>query len=322
MSRKELHKIIRTLERTERRKQLYTAGATLVVALAALGGVALVTRHPAEPAAAMATTTPAVNAYAGIHLVGEAAIVYDLTTGETLYEQNADAQLPLASLTKLLTMYAAAGTLTNTAPVVITPTAIATEGDSGLREGEVFTFNDLARFALVASSNDAAEAIAEAAEAKRASSASQMLADAASAAGLSETYALNSTGLDESAFESGGYGSARDVALLAGEFLKEAPSIAAATIEPSITVSSEQGIRHTLLNTNQDVVHIPGLLLSKTGYTDLAGGNLAVVFDAGINHPIAAVVLGSTESARFTDVNALVAATLAHFANTPAPSLP
>jgi D-alanyl-D-alanine carboxypeptidase len=59
---------------------------------------------------------------------------------------------------------------------------------------------------------------------------------------------------------------------------------------------------------------IPGLLLSKTGYTDLAGGNLALVFDSGIGHPIAVVVLGSSQKARFTDGTTLVAATLAHFA--------
>ena len=66
---------------------------------------------------------------------------------------------------------------------------------------------------------------------------------------------------------------------------------------------------------------MPGLLRSKTGFTDLAGGNLAVIFDAGMNHPVAIVVLGSTQSGRFTDVKTLMAATLAHFANLPAPSL-
>jgi D-alanyl-D-alanine carboxypeptidase len=67
-------------------------------------------------------------------------------------------------------------------------------------------------------------------------------------------------------------------------------------------------------NTDPIVKTVPHLLLSKTGFTDLAGGNLALVFDAGIQHPIAVVVLGSTKSARFTDGAALVAATLAHFA--------
>jgi D-alanyl-D-alanine carboxypeptidase len=55
-------------------------------------------------------------------------------------------------------------------------------------------------------------------------------------------------------------------------------------------------------------------MMSKTGYTDLAGGNLAVVFDAGIGHPVAVVVLGSTKEERFTDVQRLVRATSAQFA--------
>ena len=54
--------------------------------------------------------------------------------------------------------------------------------------------------------------------------------------------------------------------------------------------------------------------MSKTGFTDLAGGNLALVFDAGIEHPIAVVVLGSSKKERFTDASALVAAAFAHFA--------
>jgi D-alanyl-D-alanine carboxypeptidase len=69
-------------------------------------------------------------------------------------------------------------------------------------------------------------------------------------------------------------------------------------------------------NTNQGVVQVPGALLSKTGFTDLAGGNLVVVFDAGMAHPVAVVVLGSTVEGRFTDVKRLMDATLAHFAGT------
>ena len=68
------------------------------------------------------------------------------------------------------------------------------------------------------------------------------------------------------------------------------------------------------MNTDPIIGTVPRLLLSKTGYTDLAGGNLVLVFDAGIRHPIAIVVLGSSLKARFTDGATLVAAALAHFA--------
>jgi D-alanyl-D-alanine carboxypeptidase len=77
----------------------------------------------------------------------------------------------------------------------------------------------------------------------------------------------------------------------------------------------EGGKRFSVKNTAPIVSTIPGLLLSKTGYTELADGNLVLVFDVGIRHPIAVVVLGSTLQARFTDSASLVAATFAHFAN-------
>jgi len=213
-------------------------------------------------------------------------------------------------------MYAAAKALPADAPVVITPTAIAQDGDYGLAVGEQFAFDDIARFALVGSSNDAAEAVVEAAAAHQAVSDQTLLASAVASAGLSQTYAVNGTGLDLSTTEAGAYGSAHDVALLASAFLSIAPQLARATIDTSVSVKDSTGAIHTLPNTNQDVPHLPRLLLSKTGYTDLAGGNLVVIYDAGINHPVAIAVLGSTEDARFTDVDALVAATGAHFAGT------
>jgi D-alanyl-D-alanine carboxypeptidase (penicillin-binding protein 5/6) len=292
-------------------------GSAALMAMAAF-------RAPAATVAVATSTTPAPDAYAHLHLIGEAAIVYDLKTGETLYAQDADQALPLASITKLITMYAATGVLQDRSPVTITPLALAQSGDVadyGFTEGETFAFKDIARLALVASSNTAAEAIAEAAAASKNVGNQQLLASAVTAAGLSDTHAENGTGLDISTSQAGAYGTARDVAILAGKLLAKAPDIAGATIAPSISVESEQGIVHTQPNTNQDVVKVPGILLSKTGYTDLAGGNLVVVYDAGIAHPVAVVVLGSTQNGRFSDVQQLISATGAHFAGV-APSDP
>jgi D-alanyl-D-alanine carboxypeptidase len=88
-----------------------------------------------------------------------------------------------------------------------------------------------------------------------------------------------------------------------------------ATTRSSAQASSEGGTSFSVKNTDPFVGTLPRLLLSKTGYTDLAGGNLSLVFDAGINHPIAVVVLGSSKNERFTDGTALVAATIEHFAD-------
>ena len=271
------------------------------------------------PLVTIATSTPLMqgpDAYTHINLIGKSAIVYDLQTGETLYAQDAHTSRPLASITKLLTLYAAANTLPGSAVITMTPDSVAEvndAADAGFHEGESFAFEDIARLTLAASSNSGAEAIAEAADAARSTDTSSLLAAAASSAGLTATHASNGSGLDISSTVSGGYGSAQDIAILAGALLKKAPLIAAATTQPYVSITSLQGTTHTFVNTNIDVTHIPNPLLSKTGYTDLAGGNLVVVYDAAINHPVAIVVLGSTESGRFTDVQQLMNATLAHF---------
>jgi D-alanyl-D-alanine carboxypeptidase len=249
-------------------------------------------------------------------LIGKAAIVYDLTNGQTLYAQNAYTPLPLASITKLLTVYAASNVLQPNSVVTMTPLALAQNGsaaDVGFRDGETFNFEDIARLTLAASSNVGAEAIAEAAASAENTDTASLLSTAAQQAGLAQTQALNATGLDRSATVSESYGSAHDVAVLAGELLKKDPQIAAATTQSSISITSLEGTRHRFANTDIYFTKYPGLLLSKTGYTDLAGGNLVIVVDAGTNHPVAIVVLGSTKNGRFTDVSQMLATTLAHF---------
>lgn len=311
--KQELRALINRYESMQTRQM----GVAILVGTAILALAVVLVPRPDATNVEVAEEVPApapVDSYGQVALIGKAAIVYDLATDEVLFERNAKAQLPLASLTKLLTVYAAASSLDRQATITITDAALLADGESGFTSGETFVFDELARLALVSSSNDATQAIALATESKRAQSGPNLLASAASAIGLSQTYALNGTGLDESTSVSGGYGSATDVAKLAGALLEKAPDIARATTEPSYTIRSTTGVVHTLENTNPYVVRVPSILLSKTGFTDLAGGNLVVVYDAGINHPVAIVVLGSTREGRFSDVNMLLGRTAKHFA--------
>lgn len=284
----------------------------LVAACAILALVSLVPASRTPPSAAPPTTLPDV--YANIPLTAKAAVVYDVADDAVLFSKNDTAQLPLASLTKLLTTYAAIHELGLDTPVTLTRADIATEGNSGLSAGETFALGDLARLSLVGSLNDGAAALARAAAERADRPRANFLSAAAADANLSQTYAVDGSGLDLSRFVSGGYGSPLDVAKLAGKLLAEAPLVALATTESSLRVRSSAGVMHAVLNTNPYVSHVPGILLSKTGYTNLAGGNLAVVVDVGMGHPVAIVALGSTETDRFTDVNTLAAATFAHFA--------
>ena len=87
------------------------------------------------------------------------------------------------------------------------------------------------------------------------------------------------------------------------------PSLFSGTAQNGLLLNDAYGNgRVTASNTNDAQGAIPGLIMGKTGLTDLAGGNLAVVFDVGLAHPMVAVVLGSTESGRFEDVQKLVVA--------------
>ena len=252
--------------------------------------------------------------FAEIQLEAKAAVVYDVATGEILYEKNSEAQLPLASLTKLLTVYAALITLSPDTPITIPESAVSVEGLRTFNAGQTLPLADLARLTLTASLNDGAMAIASATAERENRSQNEMLAGAAAALNLHQTYAINGSGLDENSEVAGGYGSALDVARLAGALVKKAPSIAAATTLEFAQAVSAGGTSFSVRNTDPLVNLIPHLLLSKTGYTELAGGNLALVFDVGIGHPVAVVVLGSSLKERFTDGTALVAATYAHFA--------
>lgn len=309
------------LERLTKRKRVTKEiGIGLIAASLVL---ALFLFLPLKPDMKQATKGPDVavtpaeapDAFANVPLEAKAAIVYDLSTGKTLYAKNATAQLPLASLTKLLTVYAALSHFSPSTVITIPADVADMYPPHAFTPGETFTLDTLARLTLTASLNDGAEAIAESVAQSQHSSTGATLAAAAAGLGLSQTYAVNGNGLDVNTAISGGYGSALDLARLAGALVEKAPDIVAATTHPSVTASSLQGVSFTVKNTDPIVTNVPGLLLSKTGYTDLAGGNLALVFDAGINHPIAVVVLGSTEKDRFTDGETLVAATLAHFAH-------
>ncbi len=297
-------------------RSLREASFTLLVACALLAVFLFipVSERGSTPLSVSIATSTEPNAFADVPIEAAAAIVYDLVTGETLFAKNATDQLPLASLTKLLTVYAALTELSPQTPITISRSSTLVEEPRVFSPGQTFALSDLARLTLTASLNDGAAAIASATAARGNRSENEMLAGAAAALDLSQTYAVNGSGLDVSSALSGGYGSAQDLARLAGALVERFPAVAAATIESSAQAISAGGTAFIVKNTDPIVHSIPRLLLSKTGFTDLAGGNLAIVFDAAMRHPIAVVVLGSSLKSRFTDASALVAATLAHFA--------
>ncbi|HEY4486870.1 MAG TPA: hypothetical protein VJB70_04030 [Candidatus Paceibacterota bacterium] len=256
--------------------------------------------------------------FAALSLEAKAVIVWDIQKGIPLYVYNEEAQLPLASLSKMMTVVLAQEDLPEGSLVEIGEDAIRREGDSGFRVGERFLPQNLIDLTLISSSNDGAYALASAVLAAHVQhdntistlSFAGRMNKKAREIGLGQTFFINETGLDTVNNTSGGYGSAKDVASLLTYIVKKHPHLLEATQLSSYDTPSVEGKNHSASNTNKSITFLPAVLGSKTGFTDLAGGNLAIVFEAGPLYPIVVVVLGSTAEDRFTDVEKLVWATL------------
>ena len=96
--------------------------------------------------------------------------------------------------------------------------------------------------------------------------------------------------------------------------LKNHPNILEATRYENLEFKSTE-LAYQASNTNPFINQIPGIIASKTGFTDLAGGNLVVAYDAGLNRPIIISVLGSSQDGRFSDTLKLVGASLDYISN-------
>lgn len=241
----------------------------------------------------------------------KAAYVYDVSTGEVIFEKNGDQLLPLASITKLMTSMLSYELLEYSENGSINSRALQQSGSTGFSEGEVISLRNLNRLALISSSNDAAYAIAATVGSTLGSSdpAAQFVAGMnirAEEIGLDSLLFKNPTGLDVSETEPGAVGSAKDVSLLLSYILKNYPEIVEPTQLSSARVYSESGGFHDVENTNEALYAIPNLVASKTGYTDLAGGNLTIAFDAGFGRTVIVTVLGSTRNERFSDALRIV----------------
>lgn len=299
--------------------------STMVFAIFAIGGVPLVADHLREGSGTESTApategsetetaeTGPIDPFENFSVTAGSALVYDIKRERLLYEKNPDERRPLASITKLMTALVAHEIMDGGLIVPITNEAIGQSGDSGLKEGERFTLDNLSDLILLTSSNDGAFALAAAAgraldESDPASAFVKAMNVRAKELGLTKTSFRNPTGLDISEEEAGAYGSARDVATLLKYIFENERQILEETAEAAAEFNDLSGIRHDADNTNPVVDAIPGLIGSKTGYTTLSGGNLAVIFDAGVDRPIVVVVLSSSHSGRFGDVLRLVEA--------------
>lgn len=307
---------------------LCTIGSIQVIRhVAALGernAPVIVLGVPTTTIPAVAVETARAYAFAALSLTASSAIVVDLSNNEVLFSKNADAPHALASVTKLMTAVVATERLPKDAYVAIDPSDLAPEGESNLIPGDRFKLSALLNYTLITSSNDGARAIATAAGALAAEATStgepddllpfiEAMNAKAKAIGMTDTRFDNESGLDISFSTPGSTGSARDVAKLLSYIHHTHPDLLSATAKPYATFQSEGGAVYSAANTNTELSHFSTISASKTGFTDIAGGNLAILVDVDLNRTLAVVVLGSTQAGRFADAEKLVEASNQYF---------
>lgn len=274
--------------------------------------------------------------FSDVNIQAKSAYVFDVENKKMLYAKNEKDQLPLASLTKVMTALVAMENTNGLDKIKITSDSIRQEGDSGLKTEERWKLKDLINFSLITSSNDGIYAVASAiqgllklfvASESKNSSAIKLNSKETSESfldlmnfkahdiSLNNTFYLNETGLDSSDSVNGGYGSAEDMAKLFAYIIKNNPIVLEATSYDQIEYISLDDIKHDAKNTNKIISSIPGLIASKTGYTDVSGGNLVVAFDPGLMRPIVISILGSTREGRFEDMQKLIKSAMEYLSN-------
>ena len=263
------------------------------LALAALGFLYLQERHTPR-----ASHAPPTRPYSGeswgrlvppaLGLRSAMAIVQDQTTGEILYEKEADRITPIASITKLMTaMVLLDARLTMTAPVTIIDTDVDTLKNSlsHLPVGWMLTREDLLHLALMSSENRAAGALARTFPGGTEAFVAAMNSKAA-ALGMAHTHFVDPHGLHPE-----NVSTARELLLMAGAAYAYEP-IRRMTTSASLTVVALNSQRsRTFGNSDYLVTHEGWTVgMSKTGYI-VESGYCLVLQATILNRPVLMVFL-------------------------------
>ena len=201
----------------------------------------------------------------------KSAILIEASTGEILYQKNANEKLAPASMTKIMSLILIMENIENGNlkwnDIVVVSKNAASMGGSQifLETNEMMSVEDLVKGICVASGNDATVALAEKIAGTEKAFV-KLMNDKASNLGLKNTHFVNSTGLDAE----GHYSSANDMAVMARELVKHNKILEFSSIyEDYLRKNTNNSF--WLVNTNKLVKfysYIDGL---KTGYTGDAG---------------------------------------------------
>ncbi len=202
-----------------------------------------------------------------LSLSAKSAIVIEANSGAVIHSKNADAPLPMASTTKLMTAWTAVALASPDRIITVPPEAVGIEGSSVyLVAGEQLTLKDLLYALLLSSANDAATAIAIGLCGSIPAFAEEMNRQA-EALELSSTRFQNPHGLDDKYH----FTTARELACIAKAVLSHDLLAAIVSTQKYTIPHPELEGGRVLVNHNKLLRRYEGCIGLKTGYTQKSG---------------------------------------------------
>ena len=230
----------------------------------------------------------------------------DYNSGQVLYEKDAEKQLPVASIVKLMTIELVcekleSGELNIDEKVVVSRNAQSMGGSQVfIEEGGEYTVGDLLKSTIVSSANDASVALAERISGSE-DSFVILMNKKAKELGLKNTNYVNCTGLPAS----NQYSCAKDTALLLKQVLTHDDYHKFSTIWMD-TLSHPKGRESELVNTNKLIRYYEGCDGGKTGSTSEAGYCLVATAKRGDMRLIGSVLGAENGKKRFSETSNLL----------------
>jgi D-alanyl-D-alanine endopeptidase (penicillin-binding protein 7) len=233
----------------------------------------------------------------------EAAVVLDTRKGEVLFDKNMDTQLPIASLTKLMTALIFLQNkpdLNDT--VIITEADANCVGTSEIQVNEILTLEDLLHVSLMNSSNRATKALVRACGVPSQLFVIRMNRKAGEL-GLTNTHFREPTGLNEK-----NKSTALDCAKLLYFTLQDSV-ISSVLAKDSYRFVSRDSSRtwHRIGSTQKLLFNSLKVRGGKSGYIKASGWCLGTVLEDENGKQIAAVILGApSKHTRFQEIRSIV----------------
>ncbi len=250
---------------------------------------------------ASTTGTVPVKTIPSVPSDGVSALAYiagNVTTDQVYVSRNAKKVLPVASMSKLVTAFAATDQLPATTTITITAEEANVPPDgSGIAIGETYTLQEILYPLLLDSSNVAAEALASTTDRKNFL---ELMSSYAWEIGMSTAFFADPSGVNPH-----NAASAVDLFALAKYLYKYRPDVLALTrtASTSVATTTEHG-SHDFVSTHPFVLD-SRFIGGKTGRTPEAGDTMLTIMNIN-NQPIAIVVLGSRYDGRAADTRKII----------------